>query len=283
MPKNLSPCRLALIGNPVAHSLSPLIHREFARQTGQAVTYEVRCVPLKCFVEGVQAFVDEGGVGFNVTIPFKEEAYRWVTRLTERARIAQAVNTVFLKDGLWWGDNTDGVGFVRDLAYVGISICNQRVLILGAGGAARGIISALLLENPKEIVIANRTFEKGEALAVYFQRMKGACSIRAVAISKNPLIADLIIHATSQELPLLAPKSCRGTGCYDLAYSTQETPFQKWAVQNGAANALNGLGMLVEQAAESFFIWTGVRPKDTRSMIARLLTMPSPQLKNNSM
>lgn len=248
--------KYAVFGNPVSHSLSPLIHQTFAKQTAQSISYEAVLVPVEGFKEAVKAFQ---GAGLNITLPFKQEAFNLATTRSERATLAQAVNTLAWREGEWYGDNTDGVGLVRDLINnQGIILKNKRILILGAGGAARGIVGPLLDENPQEIIIANRTVEKTQQLADYFQ-------VKSSSLEKLNPSFDLIINATSASLqntvPSIDPTLCQNAWCYDLAYSTQETLFQTWAKQNGAKLSLNGLGMLVEQAAESFYIWRGVKPE----------------------
>ncbi|MGK0674072.1 MAG: shikimate dehydrogenase [Halothiobacillaceae bacterium] len=256
--------RYAVIGNPIAHSKSPLIHTMFAKQTKQAMSYERILAPLGGFREAVLRFRAEGGRGLNVTVPFKLEAYELADQLSERAARAGAVNTlIFHADGTIEGDNTDGTGLVRDLLKQGATIENKRVLILGAGGAVRGALAPLLAERPRELVIANRTADKAVQLAAAFADLGPVRGCGFDALDKT---FDLVINGTSAslagELPplpndLLANEEAVA---YDMAYGTTSTPFQRWAATHGARLALDGLGMLVEQAAESFRRWRGVQP-----------------------
>lgn len=258
--------RYAVIGNPVAHSKSPWIHAEFARATGQEIDYGRIEAPLDGFVEAVQRFRAGGGKGLNVTLPFKQEAFRFCERVSERARHAQAVNTIVLDKG--FGDNTDGVGLVRDLTgNLQIQLQDQRILILGAGGAAQGVIGALLEAGVARLVIANRTVSRAQALA---ERFAGAFACGYDALGDAPF--DVVINATSagltDEAPPL-PQDFLGKGmlAYEMVYG-RETPFLA-AARRAGARACDGLGMLVEQAAESFFIWRGVRPQ-TPPVLAKL-------------
>jgi shikimate dehydrogenase len=256
--------RYAVIGNPVAHSKSPQIHAAFARATGQDIEYGRIEAPLERFAQSVERFRAAGGKGLNVTVPFKQEAFRLCGRVSERARIAQAVNTLVLESG--FGDNTDGVGLVRDLSQ-NLQYPFRNVLVLGAGGAAQGVVGALLEAGVARLVIANRTVSKARALA---ERFPGAAGCGYDAIPAGGF--DLIINATSAGLageapPLPDGMLGRGTLAYDLVYG-RETPFLAAARRAGARTS-DGLGMLVEQAAESFFVWRGVRPQ-TRSVLAVL-------------
>ncbi len=257
--------RYSVFGNPIKHSKSPIIHKLFAEQTGQSLEYTAQEVPIEDFKRSVAAFFIQGGKGLNCTVPLKSLAYAYAHHKTERAEFSKAVNTLTVQaDGTLLCDNTDGVGLVTDLTFnQGIMLSDINILILGAGGASRGIIGPILDMAPKTLVIANRNADKAATLAEQFQR-KNIVS----ASSYEALIGrqfDLIINATSASLddqlpPLqegvLANKGC----CYDLAYGNEPTPFERWGVANGAAKSLNGLGMLVEQAAEAFFIWRGVKP-----------------------
>jgi shikimate dehydrogenase len=258
--------RYAVIGNPVAHSKSPWIHAEFARATGQDIDYGRIEAPLDGFVETVERWCSEGGKGLNVTLPFKHEAFRFCERVSARARLAQAVNTMVLDQG--FGDNTDGVGLVRDLSQnLRLEPKGKSVLLLGAGGAAQGVIGALLEAGVARLVIANRTVSKAKALA---ERFAGAFACGYDALGDAPF--DVVINATSagltDEAPPL-PQDLLGKGmlAYEMVYG-RETPFLAVARRAGA-RACDGLGMLVEQAAESFFIWRGVRPQ-TRAVLAKL-------------
>ncbi len=269
-----SPDRYAVMGNPIAHSKSPLIHSLFARQTGETLTYEAILVPLDGFAEAVERFGREGGKGLNVTVPFKQEAWRLAGVRTPRAEMAGAVNTLRFDPSGLWGDNTDGAGLVRDLvANHGVSLAGRRILVLGAGGAVRGVLQPLLDERPSELVIANRTVAKAKALVELFGD-RGialrACGFDALAGEHF----DLVINGTSAGLhgempPLPDDLLAEGACAYDMAYGEQPTVFVRWAGEHHAALALDGLGMLVEQAAESFYQWRGIRP-DTAPVIARL-------------
>ena len=261
--------RYAVFGHPVAHSKSPLIHAAFASQIGQDMAYEAILAPLDGFVDSVAAFVAAGGRGANVTVPFKEEAYALADHLTPRAQRAGAVNTLkFEADGIL-GDNTDGAGLVADLTRnLHRALTNKRILLLGAGGAARGVIGPLLDQQPAALVIANRTVSRAQQLAALFDPRVTACGFDA---PDAPF--DLVINATAAslagELPPISPRIfSAGTLAYDMMYG-RDTPFLTFAREHGAAIA-DGLGMLVEQAAEAFFAWRGVRP-DTVPVIAALL------------
>jgi shikimate dehydrogenase len=262
--------RYAVVGNPIAHSKSPLIHTEFARQTAQDLSYSTLLAPLDGFPATVKTFHNEGGRGLNVTVPFKQEAWRMTTELTQRAELAQAVNTLKFENGTILGDNTDGAGLVRDiLVNLSIPIRAKRVLIMGAGGAARGVILPLLGEAPALLAIANRTASKAHELGQQFAA-HGDISTGDYA-SLTACHFDLVINATSSslsnELPPLPPSVFNpGALAYDMMYGKGLTPFLQFAQANGAAHLADGLGMLVEQAAESFFLWRGVRP-DTRSVM----------------
>jgi shikimate dehydrogenase len=266
--------RYAVIGNPIAHSLSPQIHALFAKQTCQDLSYEALLAPLDRFAETVHTFRDLGGKGLNVTLPFKLDAWALANQRSARAERAGAANTlVFLEKNLIFGDNTDGMGLLRDLMdNHAVEIKGCHILILGAGGAVRGILEPLLCAEPMRVVIANRTESKAVELRTQFQDLGSveACGFEQLLHEQF----DLIINATSAgvigRLPpipdnLLNPGGC----CYDLFYATQPTAFVRWGQSHGAAKALNGLGMLVEQAAESFFLWRGIRP-DTRLVIQAL-------------
>lgn len=258
--------RYAVIGNPIAHSRSPQIHTLFAQQTGQHLTYEAILAPIDGFGCAVDAFVASGGKGLNVTVPFKLEACELVDDLSPRARRTQAVNTlvVHTADGRLSGDNTDGVGLLRDLTRNHrCQIQGRRVLILGAGGAARGVLEPLLRASPSQLVIANRTVSRAVELTRDFSDLGQveACGFEELAGERF----DLIINGTSAgligEVPPIPEDVLRRDGwCYDMFYASQPTAFVLWGRRHGAAKSMDGLGMLVEQAAESFFIWRGVRP-----------------------
>ena len=258
--------RYAVIGHPVAHSKSPWIHAEFARQTGQDISYDRIEAPLDGFEAAVDAFRRSGGRGLNVTVPFKEAAFRYSGELSHRARAAGAVNTLAFR-GPVFGDNTDGVGLVRDIeGNLGVSLRGRSVLLVGAGGAAQGVLAALIDARVARLVIANRTVARAESLAARFPGAR-ASSFAALA---EPV--DIVLNATSaglagESLALPAAIWRAETLAYDMVYG-RDTPFLA-AARAARARACDGLGMLVEQAAESFFIWRGVRP-DTGDVLARL-------------
>lgn len=267
--------RYVVIGNPIAHSKSPQIHARFAQQTGEPVAYDRLLAPLDGFEASVRDFIAGGGRGANVTVPFKLEAFALATERSARADAAGAVNTLTFEGSRIIGDNTDGVGLVRDIAAgAGVAIAGRRVLLLGAGGAARGVILPLLDQAPGQIVIANRTLAKAEELAEQFRRHPG----QAGRLSAAPFDAldgafDIIINATSASLsaelpPIPASAFSAQTFAYDMMYGAQPTVFMQAAATHGAA-VRDGLGMLVEQAAEAFFVWRGVRP-DTAPVYAWL-------------
>ncbi|WP_322063101.1 shikimate dehydrogenase [Paraburkholderia sp. J63] len=260
--------RYAVIGNPVAHSKSPYIHAQFAAQTGEPVEYDRLLAPLDGFVEHVQAFRAAGGRGLNVTVPFKLEAHALASRLSPRAAAAGAVNTLrFDEDGIF-GDNTDGFGLVRDIEVnLGVSLKGARVLLLGAGGAARGVVLPMLEREPREITIVNRTAQKAHALVEQFEgaARELACLINGGGPNAvDPKPYDVIVNATAGSLDAALPEcDARAFGAgslaYDMMYGAEPTVFMRHAESLGA-RASDGLGMLVEQAAESFFVWRGVRP-----------------------
>ena len=252
-----------VFGNPIAHSKSPLIHGLFAEQTGQAISYKPLLAPLDSFPEFVTQFFVNGS-GANVTVPFKEQAFALADQLSERAQRAKAVNTLKkLDDGRLLGDNTDGAGLVNDLLNNHVVLAGQKILILGAGGAVRGVLEPLLAQGPAEVCIVNRTVEKAEQLACEFADLG---HMTAAGYDWIDAPVDIIINGTSAslsgELPPLANSLIKAgdTVCYDMMYGKDTTVFNQWAQAQGAARTLDGLGMLVEQAAEAFFVWTGVRP-----------------------
>ncbi|MCJ8169361.1 shikimate dehydrogenase [Atopomonas sediminilitoris] len=263
-----------VFGNPIGHSKSPLIHRLFAEQTRQTMNYEALLAPLDGFATFASDFFARGGRGANVTVPFKEQAFALATQLSERAERAGAVNTLCRHaDGTLLGDNTDGAGLVRDLMInAQWPLKAQRILLLGAGGAVRGVLQPLLAQQPSEIVIANRTLSKAEALAQHFADL-GPVLASEFAWLQQPF--DIIINGTSASLsgalpPLPAAVIRAGhTRCYDMMYSAEPTAFNQWAQDLGAAACMDGLGMLVEQAAEAFLLWRGVRP-DSAPVLAAL-------------
>jgi shikimate dehydrogenase len=254
----------AVFGNPVKHSRSPQIHRAFAKQTQQNIDYSAIQVDPGGFAQAAGNFAANGGKGFNVTVPFKQDAWSWVNSRSAAADIAGAVNTVSLRsDGSSHGDNTDGIGLVRDLTQnLGIDLHGKRLLVLGAGGAVRGVLTPLLEQQPAQLVIANRSMDKAHELASVFQA-HGPVTARAFT-ALNGFYFDLIVNGTSAslhgDLPPLPDSICGvDTLGYDMMYGAQPTVFMHWCATHGARTA-DGLGMLVEQAAESFFIWRGIRP-----------------------
>ncbi len=264
--------RYAVVGNPIAHSKSPQIHNLFAAQLDQNMGYETLLAPLDEFADTVRQFFAGGGRGLNVTVPFKEQAWRLVEHRAERAELAGAVNTILLDaDGGLRGDNTDGVGLTRDLKQnLGLTLKNKHILIIGAGGAVRGVLEPLLAEQPAQIEIINRTPEKALMLAQHFT---GLGQVRGGGLKDAHADYDLVINGTAAslggEVPEINPRCVEGAFCYDMMYANTATPFMAWAQQEGAAGSADGLGMLVEQAAESFFLWRGLRPH-TEEVIASL-------------
>lgn len=268
------PDRYAVMGNPVAHSLSPAIHAEFARQTGQRMVYTAIQVDEGGFEQAAGNFRAAGGKGLNVTVPFKRVAWVWVDRRSARAERAGAVNTIrFGEDGTY-GDNTDGAGLVRDITVnLAEPIAGRRVLIAGAGGAVRGVLDPVLQQRPRELVLANRTVDSAIALAAQFT----STALPVTGGSFEALAGqefDLVINGTAAslhgaELPLPPAILAPGALCYDMMYAAEPTPFLRWAQAHGAARAADGLGMLVEQAAEAFLLWRGVRP-ETAAVIGRM-------------
>jgi len=256
--------RFMVMGAPIAHSLSPMIHAHFSAQTGRDVVYETCLLDKTHFEQQVRDFFAAGGAGLNITSPGKERAFAMADIKTPRCTVARAANTLWMNQaGQLCADNTDGIGLIRDLNHQGIKLVDARILLLGAGGAARGILPALLDENPSHIVIANRTASRAEALVQALESTK---------LGFRPLDAvtglyDLILNATAGmhvSLPHISGKPL----CYDLNYdATGMTPFVAWATKAGF-KAVDGLGMLVEQAAEAFYVWHGVRP-DTRYLFLK--------------
>ncbi len=266
--------RYAVMGNPVAHSKSPLIHRQFARQFGHRLEYTAIQVEPGGFAQAVEQFRAQGGRGLNVTLPFKLDAFRLCDHLSERARQAGAVNTIrFESDGRLFGDNTDGAGLVHDLEInLGLGLRGKRLLLLGAGGAVRGVLGPLLRHHPAEVVIANRTVARARELVTAF---KGLGPLEALGYEElRGRHFDIVINGTSASLagelpPLPETLFARGALAYDMAYGERPTVFMDWALTHGAERSADGIGMLVEQAAESYFVWKGVRPQ-TRAVIEML-------------
>ena len=269
------PDRYAVVGNPVGHSLSPRIHAAFARQTGHELVYEAIELPLDGFADGVRKLQQKGFAGLNVTVPFKRDAWELCASMSKAAQVAGAVNTIsFGTDGAIVGDNTDGIGLVRDLDdNLGIQLEGCDVLLLGAGGAVRGVLGPLLGRSPSSLTLANRTPERAEELVRDFA---GHGNIRATAFdglagSKFDLIVNGTAAGLSNDIPPIpASLVSTDTACYDMMYNlSAATAFVAWARKHGAGRAVDGLGMLVEQAAEAFAIWRGVRPS-TAAVIADL-------------
>ncbi|MGI9250428.1 MAG: shikimate dehydrogenase [Pseudohongiellaceae bacterium] len=276
--------RYAVVGNPISHSKSPQIHKLFAQQTGETITYEPIESPLDKFQQTVEKFFAADGGGLNITVPFKEQAFALAKQHSKRAQLAGAVNTLWHKDGLLYGDNTDGVGLVRDLKRHHISLQGKHILLLGAGGAACGVLPDLLAEQPAAITIANRTMKKADAVVKKLKTIAKNNNVELQAQEYSQLPADkyeLLINATSlsmhgKEPPVSPQVMATDCCCYDMWYDLsmehtgkttsadvmgekRSTKFQNWAKQNGAKTTLNGLGMLVEQAAESFYLWRNVQ------------------------
>ena len=266
----------AVVGNPISHSKSPRIHSLFASETGEPVEYTAIQAPLDDFAGTVRQFFERGGKGLNVTVPFKEDAWKLADRRTERAENAGAANTLYLDDeGRLTADNTDGCGIVRDLVVNhGVVLGQARILVLGAGGAVRGVLGPILAEHPAAITIANRTVAKADALVKLFKPVAGETALSACGFEQPREPFDVIINGTSAslqgDLPPLSPEVLgEQTVVYDMMYSLQTTTFNQWALDLGATRVFDGLGMLVEQAAESFRIWRGKTP-DTRPVIEEL-------------
>jgi shikimate dehydrogenase len=279
--------RYAVIGNPVAHSQSPRIHALFACALGEDIEYRTILGRPGRFADDVHAFRDAGGRGLNVTVPFKLDAFAYATALTERAARAGAVNTLKFEDDRVLGDNTDGAGIVRDIrGRLAFAIAGTRVLLMGAGGAARGVLLPLIDERPARIAIANRTADKAKTLAAQF----AACAA-TIVLDGGPYAAlagetfDLVINATSASLDHEIPPMPKGAFAqsslaYDMVYGERAKAFLAYARSHGAARAADGLGMLVEQAAESFFLWRGVRPP-TAPVLALLRAASERQTRDN--
>ncbi|WP_417543538.1 shikimate dehydrogenase [Marinobacter sp.] len=258
----------AVVGHPICHSKSPRIHSLFAEQTGEPVEYTAVQAPLDGFAATVHQFFENGGKGLNVTVPFKEQAWALAECRAARAEKAGAANTLYQNnEGQLVADNTDGHGLVRDLvANHSIQLKGARVLVLGAGGAVRGVLGPLLEQQPASLTIANRTVAKADALVALFADEAGAATLSACGFEEPGQPFDVIVNGTSASLqgdlpPVRANVIGVGTVVYDMMYSLQTTTFNQWALDNGAVRVFDGLGMLVEQAAESFRVWRGVRPE----------------------
>lgn len=260
-----------VFGNPIKHSLSPIIHAQFAKQTGLNIQYDKVLAPIDDFAHSAKSFINQGAKGFNITVPFKIEAFNLATELSLNAKTAGAVNTIKVNGKTLIGENTDGIGLVNDLTKnLNIDLNNKTILILGAGGATRGILLPLLGQAPKRLMIANRTASRAEQLALDFSSHGKTCGFGLDKIKDTPV--DVVINATSAsldgEMPTIANGVANGAICYDLMYGAQ-TPFMDWAKVNNAKMIVDGLGMLVEQAAAAFEFWTGKQP-NTQEVIKNL-------------
>ena len=269
--------RYAVIGNPIAHSKSPFIHAVFARQTQQDMKYEALLAPMDGFDASVREFIRQGGRGMNVTVPFKQEAFRLCHERTPRAEAAGAVNTLIIETPDYIrGDNTDGTGLITDLnVNQHFDVGGRHVLLLGAGGAARGVVLPLLHQRPASLTIANRSAARAAELCEAFAALANVVSLGGIRLNACEFAQlaggnfDLVINATSaslsnQAIALPAGVYAQDGLAYDMVYGKGRTPFMLHALSSGAGRAADGLGMLVEQAAESFFLWRGVRPDTTR-------------------
>ncbi|GHB71778.1 shikimate dehydrogenase (NADP(+)) [Psychrosphaera saromensis] len=264
--------QFAVIGNPIAHSKSPLIHQTFAKQLNIELSYELLESAPDKFKQTVDNFFANGGTGLNVTTPFKNDAYLYASQVSSHSKIAEAANTLYIDGDTFKADTTDGVGLVTDLKFNNVDLKDKRILVLGAGGAAKGAILALVEQNPKQIVIANRTKQKAEQIVSAINSSK----LLASGLEKIDGVFDVVINSTSCSITDDVPEmdvSCfnKISVCYDMSYKPYQTSFNKFVLDNSHPDvkAIDGLGMLVEQAAESFLIWHGIRP-DT-SQIRTLL------------
>ena len=264
--------RYAVVGNPVEHSRSPTIHALFAEQTGQTLTYERLLAPLDGFEATLRAFAAAGGRGCNITVPFKFDAFALAAVRTERAQLGGAVNTLRFDDSGWVGDNTDGAGLVNDIQRnTGRPLAGLQVLLVGAGGAAAGVLGSLIAAGPARITVVNRTADKAQALVASHAHL--GVPLAAATLAQAPAAQDIVINATSTSLagaasPVGAQVLKPGALALDMMYGPKAQGFLDWATAHGA-EARDGLGMLVEQAAEAFFFWRGVRP-DTRPVLQAL-------------
>ncbi len=266
--------KLAVFGNPIEHSLSPNIHMLFAQQTNVEIEYEKILVPLDGFAKTAKTFINQGGIGFNITVPFKVDAFQLADQHSLNAQIAGALNTIKVDGKILIGENTDGIGLVNDLTKnLGIDLRDKTLLVLGAGGATRGILLPLLQQQTKRIMIANRTATKAIQLAKNFKPYGKTCGFGLEKVKHDPV--DIIINATSATLDGQMPNIANGVAknaiCYDLMYG-QHTPFMHWAQNNNASMVVDGLGMLVEQAAAAFEFWTGRQP-NTPTVIQKIMAL----------
>jgi shikimate dehydrogenase len=266
--------RYAVLGNPVAHSQSPFIHARFAEQTGEAIEYGRVLCPFDGFERTVRAFAAEGGRGVNVTVPFKFEAPRLAARVSRRAALAQAANVLCFDDDGWLADNTDGIGLIDDIERnAGLRLGGTRVLLVGAGGAAAGVLGPLLDAGPAEVVVANRSLDKADALVARHRPVAGPARLSATNLADAGEGFDIVINSSSSSLasadiPVHGRVLRPGTLAIDLMYGPPAQGFLQWAERHGA-HGRDGLGMLVEQAAQAFFLWRGRRP-DTAPVLTAL-------------
>lgn len=260
----------AVMGNPIAHSKSPFIHSQFSRQTTQSLEYKALLVAVDAFESAVQTFVKNNGKGLNITVPFKQDAWQLVDERSVSAEKAGAVNTIIVQpSGLLKGENTDGIGLVTDLKNnLGVELKNKKILVLGAGGAVRGVLGPILSEQPASVVVVNRTASKAVELESLFS--DDGCIKGLGYESLNDETFDVVINGTAASLggdvPPIKPSAVKNAFCYDMMYSKTDTVFMAWAKENGAQQVSDGLGMLIEQAAESFYLWRGVRPETSTVM-----------------
>jgi len=258
-------------GNPIKQSKSPFIHTAFAKDTHQDIEYKSQIADPDGFEKAVEAFIHEGGKGANVTAPFKEQAMAMCDELSEHAKYSGAVNTLTFNNGKIYGDTTDGVGLVNDLISHQVQLDGSRILLIGAGGAAKGVILPLLNQNPKQLTLVNRTILKAEDIVLQYSGQP----IKAMSFSEaNEQVFDIIINATSAGLsgegvPISSAVITSNTVCYDMTYGKHLTPFLQMATELKAKQVIDGLGMLVGQAAESFYLWRGVRP-ETQNVLNNL-------------
>ena len=260
--------KYAVFGNPIAHSKSPRIHALFAASLNQHIRYEKRLVPLGDFAGELQRIFDDGGVGANVTVPFKRDAFALAREASLRAQEAGAANFLMWRGDHWYCDNTDGAGLVRDIeTNLQVSLSDKNVLLLGAGGAARGVIGPLLLRSPKQIIVVNRTAARATELVAAYEKQYAVSALSVDDLAKRAITFDVVINATSSSLSgaLPLPGSAKifavDALAYDMMYGKQPTVFMSWALRQGASRVADGLGMLVEQAAESYVQWRGVLPQ----------------------
>ena len=256
--------RYAVIGNPIAHSLSPKIHRVFAAATGENVTYEA--LLAEDFGQECNAFFESGGLGLNVTLPFKPDAFDWVGEVDAAAQEAHAVNTIIVTESCFRGHNTDGAGLLRDLCRnLGVALERKRLLVIGAGGAVRGVLGPLIRARPASLIVANRTVDKAKTISSEFD------GVEHIPLDALEAEYDVVINGTSIGMDgessfegLIDQSVVEGSFCYDMFYVLEgDTPFCKWSREHGAIGVAGGLGMLIEQAAEAFLLWRGIRPTTT--------------------